>query len=144
MRCQTTRIKDRVNYKSRCIGHFIRIHRSEKIRFVCGGAKSVGCEIGSKSTSLLHEIWNLWTSWAENKKYSIWARRFPTQFLSPRENGQTFEFCFPHFKICVTKDSLISFQVCPFEMFLKFTVDKKSFGVEMIWVWKIDWIKHDW
>ena len=80
---------------------FISAHRSENIRFVCGGARSVGCEIGSRSISSLHDIWNLWTIWAENKKYSICASRFPTQFRSPIEKGQTFEFCLKHFGICV-------------------------------------------
>ena len=38
---------------------FIYGHRSENIRFVCGGARSVGCEIGSKSIFSLHDILNL-------------------------------------------------------------------------------------
>ena len=134
---------------------YLIFYLSVKIRFVCAGLSNDMWSVGSRSIFPFDVILNLWINWAENEKYSIWARRFPTQFRSPSENGQTFGFFFAKF-ISESSPIVISYMVesrteysklkpkIIDKLFLKLTIDKKSFWLENFGLRKIDWIMHNW
>ena len=67
-------------------------HRWVKTNFASGGVSKKLLETGSRSICSFEEILNLWIIWAAKVKYSISASRFPKQFRSPTENGQTKGF----------------------------------------------------